>query len=77
MDHYKHAISKCDMYLMLINKYKIQNIQALKVHTHAYVCMCVACVYIYIYIYKDQTKTKCTRQIVKEDNKFKRRKKPQ
>jgi hypothetical protein len=65
------------MYLMLTNKYKIQNIQALKVHTHAYVCMRVACVYIYIYLYKDQTKTKCTRQIVKEDNKFKGRKKPQ
>ena len=69
----------CYMYLMLTNKYKIQNTQALKVHTHAYVCMCAACVfiYIYIYIYKDQTKTKCTRQIVKEDNKFKERKKPQ
>ena len=65
MGHHKHAISKCDMYL----------IQALKVHTHAYVCMCVGCVFIYIY--KDQTKTKCLGKIVKEDNKFKGRKKPQ
>ena len=46
-------------------------------YTHMHMYACVLGVYLYIYIYKDQTKTKCLGKIVKEDNKFKGRKKPQ
>ena len=61
---------------MLHVNQQIQNIKHTSSQsTHTWICMNVCC--MCIYIYKDQTKTKCTRQIVKEDNKFKGRKKPQ